>query len=44
MGNHPYTLLQLSDSQLDLLQDINNNKDKYYEKIVIEKIRRKEKL
>lgn len=44
VGNHPYTLLQLSDSQLDLLQDINNNKDKYYEKIVIEKNKKKRKI
>lgn len=43
-GNHPYTLFGLSQEQIQLLDSILSCKEKYFEKIVIHKNRKKREI
>lgn len=43
VGSHPYLLLELSDEQKKLIQDIISNKEKYFEHITIIKKNRKQR-
>lgn len=44
VGNHPYTLLGITEEETVLLEDILQNKEKYYERIVVRKNRKEREI